>query len=338
MAYDIFGRREMTRTINQMKPPGNFFRSRFFAGPPELHDTAAIDIDIYKGQRKVAPYTRATNKSTPLARTPFQTGSFKIPYIKLNRTLAAAEVILNRSAGDTIYSEKTPAQLAAEQVAKDLFDIEEAIARAEELQAAQAIIDAKVIIKGFDVDAEIDLGRDPALSFVAPVLWGAAGVDIHEQLRTWAALVYAKSGYVPNVMLGSPTALSAFFKDAGVRSILDNRRMEAGAIVTDQEYAAARSYGSFAGFQIWEYYDLYLDDADNTEKPFIPNDYIVLASSRMQTTPHYGVIQDFGSLIPTKRFAKTIVEEDPSAKVLIVQSAPAFINHTPDATAKIKVL
>jgi len=337
MAYDIFGRRELSRVINQMKPPGNFFRSRFYSGSVETHDTAAIDIDVYKGTRKVAPYTRATNKSTPLARTPFQTGSFKIPYIKLNRTLAAAEVFLNRGIGEHIYSDKTPQQLAAEQVAKDLFDIEEAIARAEELQAAQSIVNAKVIIKGFDVDAEITLGRDAALAFTASTLWSGAA-DIHAQLRQWSALVYAKSGYAPNVLMGGAAALDAFFANSGVRSILDNRRMAAGVINTDQQYAAARNYGSFAGLEIWEYYDLYLDDADNTEKLLIPTDSIVLASTGMQTTAHYGAIQDFGAMIPLRRFAKTIVEEDPSSRVLIVQSAPAYINHTPDATALIKVV
>jgi hypothetical protein len=337
MAYDIFGRRELSRVINQMYPPGNFFRSRFFGGAIETHDTAAIDIDIYKGNRKVAPYTRATNKSTPLARTPFQTGSFKIPYIKLNRTLAAAEVILNRPIGEHIYSDKSPAELAAAQVSKDLFEIEEAIARAEELQAAQAIVNAKVIIKGFDVDAEIVLGRDAALDIVAPILWSGAA-DIHAQLRQWSALVYSKSGYSPNVLLGGAAALDAFFANAGVRSILDNRRMSAGAVNTDQQYNAARHYGSFAGLEIWEYYDMYTDDADNTDKLFIPTDSIVLASTGMLCVPHYGVIQDLASMIPIKRFAKTIIEEDPSARVLIVQSAPAYINHTPDATMKVKVV
>lgn len=337
MAYDIFGRRELSRVINQMKPPGNFFRERFFRGPVETHDTAAIDIDIYKGTRKVAPYTRATNKSTPLARTPFQTGSFKIPYIKLNRTLAAAEVFLNRPIGEHIYSDKTPAELAAEQVAKDLFDIEEAIARAEELQAAQAIVQAKVVIKGFDVDAEIVLGRDPALAFTAPTLWSAAA-DVHAQLREWAALVYSKSGIAPDTILMGATAANAFFANAGVRELLDNRRFAAGQVNTQVKYSAARAYGDFAGFDIWEYFDLYLDDADNTEKLMIPTDSIVLASSNMQTTAHYGAIQDFGSMVAVKRFAKSIVEEDPSARVLIVQSAPAYINHTPDATALIKVV
>lgn len=329
----------MTTAILQMKPVGNFFRNKFFNKPIVTHDVEVVDLDIYKGQRKVAPYTRATSKSKPLSRTSFTTGGFKIPYIKLNRSLAAAETILKRPLGEHIYTTKTPAELAAEQVAKDLFEIEESIARAEELQAAQAIITGLIVIKGEEVDAEINLGRDAALTFTAGTLWSGAA-DIHANLRTWGRLVFEKSGFTPNVMIAAPDVLDVFFANAGVRAILDNRRISPGNINTNiaTQYPGARYYGEFAGYEIWEYYELYLDDADNTEKALVPANHIILASEGMECIPHYGVIQDFGSLIPVKRFAKSIMEEDPSVRTAIVQSAPAFINHRPDATAKIKVL
>ena len=76
--YDMFGTREMTEAIVQLKPIGTFFLDTFFKRT-QTHDTEAIDIDIYKGKRKVAPYTRSSSKSKPLARTGFTTGSFKIP-------------------------------------------------------------------------------------------------------------------------------------------------------------------------------------------------------------------------------------------------------------------
>lgn len=341
--YDMFGTREMTRAVLTLRPVGNFFRSTFFNGPAEEHNNMVVDIDIYKGQRKVAPYTKVTSKSKPLTRTDYKTGAFTIPYIKISRSLSAVQTML-RSPGETIYSDRTPAERAAEQMMKDLAELNEAIERAEELQAAQAVVNAKITIKGEEVDAEIVLGRDAALEFTVAGadLWTAGTADIHKQLRTYARLVFSKSGFTPNIMLAGATALDALFANAAVRALLDNRRFVAGAIdtgtTTSPPYPGARRYGDLAGFDIWEYSEIYLDDADNLEKPFIPDNSIVLASTGMRCVPHYGPILDFGALQPLRRFAKSIEEQDPSYKTAILQSAPAMINHDPDATAKIQVV
>lgn len=342
MSYDMFGTREMTQAILELKPVGNFFRSVFFSGAAEEHQHETVDLDLYKGQRKVAAYTRSSAKSKPLARTTFKTGGFTIPYIKMSRSLEAAQTLL-RMPGENIYSPKTPAQRAQEQIVKDLFEIEESIQRAEELQAAQAIVNAKVIIKGEDVDAEIDLQRDAALTFTVAGadLWTAGTADIHAQMRQYARLVFSKSGFTPNVMIAGTAALDAFFANADVQALLDNRRLNVGGVSSAPSTApfpGARYYGDFAGYEIWEYHELYLDEATNTEALLVPADRIVLASKGMKCVPHYGPIKDFGSLQPVRRFAKSIEEQDPSVKTAIVQTAPAFINHTPDATASIKVV
>jgi hypothetical protein len=342
MAYDLFGTREMTQAVEQFKPVPSFFRSTFFNRPPELHNTMIVDIDIYKGQRKVAPYTKVTSKSKPMARTGFKTGAFTIPYIKISRTLEAVQTLL-RSPGETIYSDKTPQERASEQLARDMRELDEAIQTAEELQAAQAICDGIIIIKGEEVDAVIDLNRDPDLEFTvgAGDLWDSGTADIHAQLRSYARLVYSKSGFTPNLLIGGSAAIDAFFADAGVQSLLDNRRLAVGNVETSPSttpFPNARSYGTFAGYDIWETHEMYLDDADNTEKLFVPEDSIILASRNMRAVPHYGPILDFGVLAPVKRFAKSVEEKDPSIITGILQSAPAYINHDPDATAKIKVV
>lgn len=343
MAYDMFSPREMTKVVNQFKPPSSFFRSTFFNRGIETHNALIIDIDIYKGQRKVAPYTKVTSKSKPVSRTEFKTGAFTIPYIKISRSLEAAQALLARGIGESIYDDVSPAERAARQLAKDMFELNEMIDRAEELQAAQAICQANIVIKGEEVDAEIDLQRDAALEFTVAAgdLWTAGTADIAAQFREYARLVYSKSGLTPTKVLMGPDAMDAFFANDDVQNLLDNRRLDVGTLRGDPStnaFPTARSYGNFFGYDIWEVHDLYLDDADNTEKPFVPADSIVLASPGMRCVPHYGPIVEHGVLVPLKRFAKSIKEEDPSVITGILQSAPAFINHDPDGTALIKVV
>lgn len=346
MSYDMFGQREMSEAILTLKPVGNFFRSKFFSGAPETHNSDKIDIDVFKGQRRVAVYTRASAKAIPVGRRGFETQNLSLPYIKHSRSLEAAMALL-RQPGETIYTNKTPAQRAQEQLVKDLFEIEEMIQRAEELQAAQAILHGLITIKGLvgeeTIDAEIDLQRDTDLEFTlgAGETWDDYEVDISSQLREWARLIFSKSGYTPNMLIGGVEALDAFFQNAGVNARLDNRRFNGGSLDTTDStspFPGARSYGQFDGFSIWEYNELYVDPADNVEKALVPSKSIALVSPGMKTKAHYGAIKDFGAMIPMKRFVKSIEIQDPSTKELIVQTSPAMINHTPDATALIQVL
>jgi hypothetical protein len=340
MEYNMFEPRAMTRVVNTLFPPATFFLSTFFSGPAEEHTTEAVDIDIVKGSRRVAAYTRASAKSTPLAREKFSTASLKLPYIKLSRSLEAVQTLL-RMPGENIYSQITPAQRAARQMVKDMKDLNDAIVRAEELQAAQAIIDAKVIIKGNEVDAEIDFGRDAALEFSATNPWDLATPGIWNFLRETTALIFSKSGYTPNNIIMGKNALAAFIADEETLSMLDNSGIVAGQLNVNQPVTSpfpnARMFGSFGGFTFWEYYEVYNDPVTDVVTPLVPDDYIVFTSPGMICVPHYGVIKDFGALIPLKRFSKSYKEEDPSQLTMIVQSSPAMINHTPDATAKVKV-
>lgn len=340
MAYDMFEPREMTRVVNTLFPPARFFMQTFFGGPVEEHTTELVDIDIVQGARRVAAYTRASAKSTPLAREKFTTASLRLPYIKLNRSLEAVQTLL-RQPGETIFSQLTPMERAARQMAKDMKDLNDAISRAEELQAAQAIIDAKVIIKGAEVDAEIDFNRDAALTFSAAAPWDLPNPGIWDFLRSTTALIFSKSGFTPNRIIMGANAMSAFLKDPETLELLDNRRIAAGSINVDQsvtaEFPTARFFGSFGGFEFWEYYEVYNHPDTDVVTKLVPDDYIVFTSAGMECTAHYGVIKDFGALIPLKRFAKSFEEQDPSQLTMLVQSAPAMVNHTPNATAKVKV-
>ena len=64
----------------------------------------------------------------------------------------------------------------------------------------------------------------------------------------------------------------------------------------------------------------------------VPEDKALVIASGLRATIHYGVIQDIeAGNFATRVFAKTWTEEDPSARFLLVQSAPLPVVHHVDA-------
>jgi hypothetical protein len=337
-SIDMFATRSMTEAILQMKPAQSFFLDRFFTGPIKTHNTELIDVDLYKGKRRVAPYTRSGNKSTPLERIPFQTQPMRIPYIKLSRNLEAV-LAAQRMPGEHVYSSRSQADRAREILAMDLFDLNDAVARAEELQAAQAIILGKVTIKGEEIDAQADYQRSAGNTYTAPVLWSAGGSDPGADMRAAGLKVQQSTGLTPDVAIFGQTALNAFLKNALVLNQIDTLHGDFGTVAANKiQYPGATYYGMFAGFQIWTYVEWYLDDVTNLEVPLVPDNKVVITATSARNWRHYGPIIDLGSLIPEKRFAKSWVIEDPSARMLSVHSAPLMVPHDIDATVNLQVV
>jgi hypothetical protein len=337
-SLDLFATRAMTEAVLQMKPTQTFFLDRFFKAPPKTHASATIDVDIYKNKRKVAPYTRSGNKSVNLQRVPFATQPMSIPYIKLSRNLEAVLLAL-RMPGEHIYSSRSQADRAREILAQDLNDLNDAITRAEELQAAQAIVLGKATMKGEEVNAEADYQRSAGNTYTVGTLWGAGGSDPGADLRAANLKIQQSTGMTADVVLMGQTALNAFLKNALVLQQLDTLHGDFGSVAANQiQYPGATYYGMFNGFQIWTYVEWYLDDATDTEIPLIPDDKVIITSTAARNIRHYGPIVDLGSLIPERRFAKSWEIPDPSARMLALHSAPLMVPHDIDATVNIKVV
>ena len=337
MDVDMFKPRTLTEAILKIRPTNTFFLDRFF-GRTLTHNTLAIDVDVWKGKRKVAPYSRVGSKSTPLERQAFTTTPMNIPYIKLSRSLEPVQCLL-RTPGEAIYSSRTPADRAREQLAMDLEDLNNAIKRAEELQAAQALVNGVAIIKGEEIDAEADYGRSGSHAYTVSTLWTAAGSDPGADLDAAALRISKDSGLTANVAVMGASALAAFLKHDLVRDQLDTANGFYGSINADKPaFNGATYYGRFRGLEIWGYNEWYLDDADNTEKPLVPVDKVLVASTQARNWRHYGPIMHMGSLIAEQRFVYSWKQEDPSCMMMAVHAAPLMVPHDVDATCLLDVV
>ena len=328
---DIFEIRTMLAALDEMKVPKTFLLDTFF-NEKKFYETEAVDIDIIKSKRKIAPFVSPLQAGKVIARDGFTTMSIKPPYIKLKRPTVAGDAII-RSPGEIIYAgNKTPLQRASEILGKDLVDLRNMIIRREEWMAAQALFTGSIIAKGKGIDIKIDfLFNDThKIKLKESDYWtGKKPHQVVSDLRTWKKIIAKDSGLSANICILGGNVVEPFI--AAMAKVLDSRRVDLG-MIDPQELPGGVTYIGHLnelGLDIYSYDEWYLDD-DEKEKPMIPEDYVLLGSTNARTSRSYGLIKDLKALYATDYFAKSWEYEDPSVRWLLVQSAPLVIPHQVD--------
>lgn len=343
MALDIFSTRQMLAALEQMKPARTFFLSKFFPSS-NVSNSEYIDIDIYKGKRRMAPFVNPRLEGKVVEKRGYKTFSYKPPYIK-PKMVTTAEDILKRTMGQNIYAANMgPNQKAAEEVGKNLAEMEEMITRREEWMAAQILTTGKVVVVGEGVDDEIDFLME---STHLPTLAGAAKWSAPttakpiDDLRAWKKIPSQDSGVVPTDVIMGSRALDAFMScdqvigsTGGRKGLFDLYRVNIGQIEPRELPDGVTFVGTITelGLDIWTYDEWYVDEYDNeTEKAMMPEDKVLMGSSRARTQRQYGAILDLDATAAVARFPKSWKENDPSARFIMLQSAPLPCLHQVDA-------
>lgn len=332
MAISMFYTRTMLKALEQKLAPTTFLLDTFF---PNVEQSLSkyVDIDIYKGKRRLAPFVKSTQQGKMVERTGYTTSTFEPPYIKEKMITTADEILNNRSMGDTIYIGKTPEQRAAEQLMKDLEYLRDLIIRREEWMASQVLETGIISVTGDGYDAEIDFGMDAnhIIAVGSITAWSEDAATPVKNLRTWKRLIQKDSGLVPNVAVFGYSAWDAFIEHSSVQELLDNRRIMLGQIDPQLLPDGVTYQGDIENLSLYTYDETYVDDSDVT-KYYVPAKKIFMGSTRARTARHYAAIRDLKSgFTPVSYFPKSWEKEDPSARFLMLQSSPLVAMHQPDA-------
>ncbi len=341
MSIDLFNTRTLLAAIEQAKPPRNFLQEMFFPEVPAL-DSEYIDVDIWKGKRRLAPFVRPTAEGKLVERTGYSTSSYKPPYIKQKMATTVKDVI-RRQMGNTIYQGSNPGQRAAEQLGRDMTELWNMIRRREEWMAAQVLFDGTVNIVGDGINDVIDFQMPAShkVTLTGTALWtDTATADPIGNLRTWRRLIAQDSGTNPPVAILGSAVADALFKYTGANFTLNTRRADFGEInLTDVQESGATYLGELPrGLELYTYDEYYIDEVTGVETPMVPPDRIYIGCRNSRSALHHAVIQDLESSFAVPYFAKSWVEEDPSVRMLMMQSAPLVAMHQPDCFMSIKAV
>ena len=333
---NLYDTRTMLSILEHRKPPRTFLRTTFFgpAGTGRTFNTEAVDIDIIKGKRRLAPFVNPKHEGKLIEARGFRTDTYKPAYVK-PKIQASAEDILYRQPGNVIYNANSgPAQMAAQQLGRELADVDDMIIRREEWMCTQAITTGTVSVRGEGIDDVIDFMMEATH---LPILTGIDRWTDHANakpltdLKVWKRLLAKDSGFSPTICVMGLQAYDNFMlceqvigTTGGGKNLFDMDRIRIGTIDPRDMGEGVTAIGRLTevGVDVFTYEEWYIDDDDDIEYPMMPENKVLLGNPRAETEFLYGAIKDVSALAAVPRYAKSWIEEDPSVRFIMLQSAP----------------
>ena len=153
---NIYEPRYLAEVVRNNPPVHTFFRDTFFTNV-RTFVTERVDIDIKKGDRRMAAFVHPRVGGQILKDNGFKTESYKPPLIN-PYDITTADQLMARLPGETLYSGKTPAQRAAEKLVDEYKTLNDAATRREEWMAVQAIVTGAIPVVGEGVNETISFG------------------------------------------------------------------------------------------------------------------------------------------------------------------------------------
>lgn len=335
---DMFSTRTMLGIVEEaQKDAKTFLRDRYFSNRQNFH-TQKIDIDIIgSNKRKLAPFVNPKIGGQAVDRMGYKTNSYEAPELS-PMMITTAEDMLKRSAGEGIYSSKTPTQRAAEQLGRDLSELDDIITRREEQMCAEALFTGKITVKGEGYDEVLNYwGSETAdqPKTTLSTLWTASDVDaksIMGELRSLRKGMIQKSGIAPTDFVCGTRVIDAVLDKLVDAGALDNRRVDMGQIDPRHLPNGVTYWGYLkdSALDIYSYDEWYLDGKE--EKSMVPEDLALLASNKAKTTLAYGCVALAGDgdvkFYEGPRIPDSWVQKaNPCGRVVQIKSRPLPIIH-----------
>ena len=327
---DLYTPRTLAEVVKTTPPVRTFLRDRFFTNV-KTFPTKRVDIDIVKGNRKMAAFIHPMVGGEIVQAEGYETKSYAPPLIN-PATISTADQLLKRLPGEDMYSGKTPADRAAEKLIEEYNQLNDMTTRREEWMAAQVLTTGQLKVKGKGVDEVIDFGLTNKITLASTKKWGASAADIWGNLKDWKQQV-SRNGFAnANMVIMGKAAADAFLADATIKNLLDNRRIEIGAIKPEEMEGGLTYYGhlNLPGVDIYGYDEVYLDDETGETKPLIPDNVVLMIPSAASFMRAYGLctyLDDAGAWheAETDRLLCTYVEHRPDRRFIELQTHPLLI-------------
>lgn len=341
---DIFATAVLARVVEQLHRPQSFLLDTFFT-EVQTEQSEEIHFDIDTSKPKLTPLVSPLKAGKVDAENGFMTKSFKPAYAKEKR-IFNANGPLRRSIGEQIGGSLSPAQRLEAALSRNLADMLARLIRRKEWMASTVLRTGAVTITGDDYPARlVDFGRASGntVALTSGDRWGESGVSPYDNVQTWINTVATNGGGAVTRVVMDPKAWELFIADPKVEKRLEYLRaggitqLQIGLVARGQTTAAqepvyAAYHGNIGNVEFWTYSQPYEDDAGVTQN-FMPDYTVILGGPAIEGVRAYGAIRDpKANYEALEYFVKSWEEEDPAARMLLLQCAPLVVPYRPNAS------
>lgn len=333
MTINIYDPRTMLTAVRSLMPVRTFLKDMFFS-KIQTFTTENVDVDYYKGRRKMAPFVSPRLAGKVINRDGFTTKTYKPPMIKPIRMITGDD-IMKRSMGENVYTVKSPEDRALEMLAQDMIELDEMITRREEWMVSQILFTGKVHMIGDGVDETLEFDFTNKETLLDPEKWTAETSDPIADLKRWRLQIIKNSGLTPDVVIMASDVVDIFTNNLTVQKLMDIRRIELGEIKPRTLPNGVTFIGTITslGLDIYSYDEWYFDEETQTEKPMVPEGQLLMGSTRAHSSMLYGAVTITDSVTNNfmtyegARIPDSWSQKNPSARYLQMNSRPLPIPH-----------
>lgn len=338
----------LTEAVNEMKSPNDFLMNNFFSQRRPVN-TRSIEIDTIRRGRRIAPFVVRDAAGIMVEGRSEEFRTIEPPHIRIKRPMTPSELLNKRRAGSVIFPTIEAQQAAIrEYMASEFQILMDDVTNSEEWLAANVLRGLVTYVSQDQAAFTITVPRLAAhtVTLTGGDLWTDPTSVVAQRFLEASELVNdATSLNVTDAVMGTDAA-DAFLAHPEVEKKLDVRRLQTGSIDLTSMFMASGALflGEYVhGVRVWRYGRTV--EVNGTPEPLIRADYVEFIANQpaAEMRVYYGAIEDMralgeGVVLASPRFSKTWEEEDPSARMLLVESNPLPWLRRPEATVSMKVV
>lgn len=336
VAADVLKWQSLTATVNETKSPNSFLKDLLF-GQAETFPTETVEIGLLTGDRAIAPFVKKDGEAIAVAGLgeTYQTVGF--PNISIKRPMTASELLFNRRPGTVVLPSRGQQLSAIEaHVARDAQRMSDLVSNAEEYLCALAIRGEISYTAADEANFKVTYPKPAGHTVNSAVAWSSAATATPSvDFLTAKRLINEEHDLPLTHAIMSQEAAANFLQIAEVKSLLDNRRIEAGGLDLQRQFEASGAIylGRFMGVECVEYSRAVNVAGASTDLLRAGYVEFVSAVPQAENRMYYGAIPDMealeGRLFQGERFSKSWLEHDPSQRIMVVKSRPLPVMRRP---------
>lgn len=339
---DLYSTAALSGVIYRLRPLPTFFLDTFFP-QVQVSDKEEIYFDYVEEKPRITPFVHPMRAGKLIENVGYTTKSFKPAYVKDKRVHVPTKAIKRRP-GEALLGSLSPEQRLAAVLADDLAEQKKMLHRRFELMAAEAIIYGTQTVKGDGIDMLVDFQRDASLTvtLAGTAKWDdSTNQDRGQQIEDWDQLLLDTAGVNAEFIIMDRKAWKLLKNDPTFKARLTQPNVAVQPKVEALPMKAVEGVsfkGWYGEFPVYVYSHTYIDAYDGLTKNAMPDNTVIMASTKVDGVRHFGAIQDLDAgLQPLEYFVKSWTEHEPSQRILLAQSAPLMVPYRPNATLRVKV-